>query len=248
MMNSMTRPRACALGGLVLLLTLAACGGEGGEAPPPAETTPPASEPAVAPPPSTPAPATAPAPTPTTPGATPASFRVQFETSKGNFVVQVDRAMAPNGADRFFQLVSEGFYDEVRFFRIIPNFMAQFGIHGDPNVTRRWRDQPIQDDPVVGSNTRGTVTFAMTAQPNSRTSQIFINLVDNARLDASGFAPFGRVVEGMEVVDQLYSGYGEGAPQGNGPAQAQAVSEGNAYLTRDFPLLDHVIRATIVGG
>ena len=189
-----------------------------------------------------------PTPAPAATPATPASFRVQFETNKGNFVVQVDRALAPNGVDRFHQLVSEGFYDEVRFFRVIPNFMVQFGIHGDPAVTARWRAQSIQDDPVVGSNTRGTVTFAMTSAPNSRTSQIFINLVDNARLDASGFAPFGRVVEGMDVVDQLYSGYGEGAPQGNGPAQQQAVSEGNAYLTRDFPLLDHVVRATIVGG
>lgn len=234
-----------------MLLLLAACGGDGGDAPPPAESTPPASEPAASEPAATPPATQTPAPAaaaPATPATTPASFRVQFETSKGNFVVQVDRAMAPNGADRFFQLVSEGFYDDVRFFRVIPNFMVQFGIHGDPAVTARWRTQPIQDDPVVGSNTRGTVTFAMTASPNSRTSQIFINLVDNARLDASGFAPFGRVIEGMEVVDQLYSGYGEGAPQGNGPAQQTVVSQGNAYLTRDFPLLDHVVRARLVGG
>ncbi|MSR20073.1 MAG: peptidylprolyl isomerase [Gemmatimonadetes bacterium] len=241
----MTRPRAHALGGWsIVLLLLAACGGEGGgDAPPPAESTPPAPEPAAAPP-ATPAPAAAAAPV----AGTPASFRVQFETTKGNFVVEVDRSLAPNGADRFHQLVSEGFYDDVRFFRVISGFMVQFGIHGDPAVTARWRASTIQDDPVVGSNTRGTVTFAMTGQPNSRTSQIFINLVDNARLDASGFAPFGRVVEGMDVVDQLYSGYGEGAPSGNGPAQGQAVSEGNAYLTRDFPLLDHVVRATLVGG
>ena len=240
----MIRPRSHALGRWsVVLLLLAACGGEGGETPPPAETAPPTPEPAAAPPAATEAP-----PTPAAAAETPVSFRVQFETSKGNFVVQVDRAMAPNGADRFYQLVSEGFYDDVRFFRVIPNFMVQFGIHGDPAVTARWRAQSIQDDPVVGSNTRGTVTFAMTAQPNSRTSQIFINLVDNARLDASGFAPFGRVVEGMDVVDQLYSGYGEGAPQGNGPAQQQVVSEGNPYLARAFPLLDHVVRATLVGG
>ncbi len=224
-------------------MVLAACGGEGGETPPPAESTPPAAEPTVPPP------ASEPAAAPATPAIleTPASFRVQFETSKGNFVVQVDRSQAPNGADRFYRLVSEGFYDDVRFFRVISGFMAQFGIHGDPAVTARWRAQPIQDDPVVGSNTRGTVTFAMTAQPNSRTSQIFINLVDNVNLDRSGFAPFGRVVEGMEVVDQLYSGYGEGAPQGNGPAQGQIVSQGNTYLTQSFPLLDHVIRARIIG-
>ena len=235
----MTRPRVQALGWSVALMLLAACGGDGGDAPPPAESTPPAPEPATAPP---PAPATPAVP------ATPESFRVQFETSKGNFVVQVDRAMAPNGADRFYQLVSEHFYDDVRFFRVISGFMAQFGIHGDPQVTARWRAQPIQDDPVAGSNTRGMVTFAMTGQPNSRTSQIFINLVDNVNLDASGFAPFGHVIEGMEIVDQLYSGYGEGAPRGSGPAQGQVVSQGNTYLERDFPLLDYVVRATIVGG
>lgn len=242
----MTRSRVRDLGVGLALILLAACGGEGGEAPPPAESTPPAAEPSAPPP--APEPAAAPA-TPATPATleTPASFRVQFETSKGNFVVQVDRSQAPNGADRFYRLVSEGFYDDVRFFRVISGFMAQFGIHGDPAVTARWRAQPIQDDPVVGSNTRGTVTFAMTAQPNSRTSQIFINLVDNVNLDRSGFAPFGRVVEGMEVVDQLHSGYGEGAPQGNGPAQGQIVSQGNAYLTQSFPLLDYVIRARIVG-
>ncbi|MEQ1855132.1 MAG: peptidylprolyl isomerase [Longimicrobiales bacterium] len=176
---------------------------------------------------------------------TPASYRVQFETSKGNFTVQVDRSQAPNGADRLYRLVSEGYYDEVRFFRVIAGFMAQFGISGDPAANTRWRSQPIQDDPVVGSNTRGTLTFAMTAQPNSRTTQVFINLVDNVNLDRSGFAPVGRVVEGMDVVDQLYSGYGEGAPQGNGPAQGQIVSQGNAYLAQSFPLLDHIIRARV---
>jgi peptidyl-prolyl cis-trans isomerase A (cyclophilin A) len=176
----------------------------------------------------------------------PASYRVQFETSKGNFVVQVDRSLAPNGADRFYRLVSEGFFDDVRFFRVIRGFMAQFGISGDPALNTRWRAQPIPDDPVVGSNTRGTITFAMTPQPNSRTTQVFINLVDNVNLDGLRFAPFGRVVEGMEVVDQLYSGYGEGAPQGQGPAQGQIVTQGNAYLTQSFPQLDHVIRARVV--
>jgi peptidyl-prolyl cis-trans isomerase A (cyclophilin A) len=176
----------------------------------------------------------------------PASYRVQFETSKGSFVIQVDRSMAPNGADRFFRLVSDGFFDEVRFFRVISGFMAQFGISGDPAANTRWRAQPIQDDPVVGSNTRGTITFAMTSQPNSRTTQVFINLVDNVNLDRSGFAPFGRVVEGMDVVDQLYAGYGEGAPQGRGPAQNLAVSQGNAYLTESFPQLDYIIRARVV--
>ncbi|MBM4183462.1 MAG: peptidylprolyl isomerase [Gemmatimonadetes bacterium] len=239
--------------GLGLAIVLAsACGGESGEAPPPAESTPAASEPAAAQEASpstssTPAPSGAPA-APSAPATleVPASYRIQFETSKGNFVVQVDRSSAPNGADRFFRLVTEGFYDDVRFFRVLSGFMAQFGINGDPEVTARWRAQPIQDDPVVGSNSRGTITFAKTNQANSRTSQVFINLVDNANLDGMGFAPFGRVVEGMDVVDQLYAGYGEGAPQGNGPAQGQIVSQGNAYLTQSFPLLDHVVRARVV--
>jgi peptidyl-prolyl cis-trans isomerase A (cyclophilin A) len=234
-------------------MLLAACGGEGaqtGEETPPAGAAPEASEPAAAPEPSTstsPTPAPAAEPAPATPAVleTPATYRVQFETSKGNFVVQVDRSLAPNGADRFYRLVTEGFYDDVRFFRVIAGFMAQFGISGDPAATARWRAQPIRDEPVVGSNARGTITFAMSSQPNSRTSQVFINLVDNVNLDGLGFAPFGRVVEGMEVVDQLYSGYGEGAPQGNGPAQGQIVSQGNAYLTQSFPLLDYVIRARI---
>jgi peptidyl-prolyl cis-trans isomerase A (cyclophilin A) len=221
-------------------MLLAACGGEGGETPPPPESPPPAAQPPAEPP------AATPPPSPAAPTTAPAQYRVRFETSKGNFVVEVDRSLAPNGADRFYQLVSEGFYDDVRFFRVMSGFMAQFGINGDPAVTARWRAMPIQDDPVRGSNTRGTVTFAMTQQRNSRTTQIFINLVDNVNLDASGFAPFGRVVEGMEVVDQLYSGYGEGAPRGAGPDQSRIVAEGNAYLTRDFPQLDYVMRATVV--
>ena len=173
-------------------------------------------------------------------------FRVRFETSKGDFVVEVDKSLAPNGADRFYQLVSENFFDEVRFFRVISGFMVQFGVNGDPAVTARWRAQPIQDDPVRGSNTRGTITFAMTSSPNSRSSQLFINLVDNRNLDASGFAPIGRVTEGMEIVDQLYAGYGEGAPRGNGPDQTTLVGQGNAYLAQSFPLLDYIERATIV--
>jgi peptidyl-prolyl cis-trans isomerase A (cyclophilin A) len=243
----MIRSRANRLGTSFAIMLLAACGGETGDAPPVPEGTPPAAEPTATP--ETPASTTpAPATAPTTPAVleTPASFRVQFETSKGNFVVQVERANAPNGVDRFFRLVNEGYYDDVRFFRVIPGFMAQFGMHGDPAVGARWRAQRIQDDPVVGSNTRGTITFA-TAGPNTRTTQLFINLVDNANLDGMGFAPFGRVVEGMEVVDQLYSGYGEGAPQGQGPSQGQIQSQGNAYLTQSFPLLDYIIRARIVG-
>jgi len=175
----------------------------------------------------------------------PDMYRARFETSKGDFVIEVHREWAPIGADRFYNLVNAGYYDDVRFFRVISGFMAQFGMHGDPLVTAQWRAAPIQDDPVVGSNTRGTVTFAMTGQPNSRTTQIFINFGNNTNLDGMGFAPFGEVVEGMEVVDQLYSGYGEGAPRGAGPDQGQIQGRGNEYLNADFPNLDYVIRATI---
>lgn len=220
-------------------MLLAACGGEGGEETPPAETPPPASQPATEPPPAA-------TPEPAAPATAPAMFQVRFETNEGDFVVEIDRSLAPNGADRFYQLVSQGFYTDVRFFRVIPGFMAQFGINGDPATTMRWNGNTIQDDPVRGSNTRGTITFAMTGQPNSRGTQLFINLVDNVNLDAMRFAPIGRVVEGMDVVDRLYSGYGEGAPRGNGPDQAQIRSQGNAYLTQNFPQLDYIERATIV--
>jgi peptidyl-prolyl cis-trans isomerase A (cyclophilin A) len=176
----------------------------------------------------------------------PDSYRVRFETTAGDFVVEVRRALSPNGADRFYNLVRNGYYEGVRFFRVIDGFMAQFGMHGDPQVTAAWRAAPIQDDPVAASNARGTVTFAMTGQPNSRTTQVFINYRDNSNLDAMGFAPFGEVVEGMDVVDQLHSGYGEGAPNGSGPSQAQIQSEGNEYLASEFPELDYIERATIV--
>jgi peptidyl-prolyl cis-trans isomerase A (cyclophilin A) len=176
----------------------------------------------------------------------PDAYRVRFETSAGDFVVQVQRSLSPNGADRFYNLVRNGFYDGVRFFRVIDGFMAQFGMHGDPQVTTAWRAAPIQDDPVAASNTRGMVTFAMTGQPNSRTTQVFINYRDNSNLDAMGFAPFGEVVEGMDVVDQLHSGYGEGAPNGSGPSQAQIQAQGNEYLEQEFPELDYIESATIV--
>lgn len=175
----------------------------------------------------------------------PERFRVRFETSKGDFVLEVMRDWAPIGADRFYNLVRHGYYDGVRFFRVVDGFMAQLGIHGDPRVSEAWAGARIYDDPVVGSNQRGTISFAM-AGPNTRTTQVFINFVDNSRLDGGGFAPFGRVVEGMAVVDELYSGYGEGAPRGRGPEQARIRAEGNAYLERDFPELDYVRRAVIV--
>jgi peptidyl-prolyl cis-trans isomerase A (cyclophilin A) len=175
----------------------------------------------------------------------PGTFRARFETTKGDFVIEVQRDWAPLGADRFYNLVRSGYFDGVRFFRVISGFMAQFGIHGDPQVAAVWRDREIADDPVRQSNTRGMVSFA-TRGANTRTTQFFINYGDNSRLDGAGFAPFGRVVEGMDVVDGLYAEYGEGAPGGLGPDQGRIQGEGNAYLEREFPKLDYVRRAAVV--
>ena len=178
----------------------------------------------------------------------PEKYRVLFSTSKGDFTVEVTRDWAPRGADRFLELVKSGFYNDARFFRVIRSprpFMAQFGIAGDPAVTAKWTDANLQDDPVKQQNTRGRITFA-TAGPNTRTTQLFINYADNSRLDSQGFTPFGEVISGMEVVDQLYADYGEGAPGGNGPDQGRIEKEGNAYLTKDFPNLDYIKTATIV--
>ena len=174
----------------------------------------------------------------------PASYKVKFDTSKGVFVLQVTRAWAPKGADRFYNLVKNGFYDNARFFRVISGFMVQFGIHADPKVSAVWREARIPDDPVKQSNKRGLITFA-TAGPNTRTTQVFINFGDNGALDRQGFAPFGQVVSGMNVVDALFAGYGEGAPSGQGPEQGRIQREGNAYLTRDFAKLDYIKKATI---
>jgi peptidyl-prolyl cis-trans isomerase A (cyclophilin A) len=174
----------------------------------------------------------------------PAVYKVNVETSKGPFVLEIHRDWAPLGADRFYNLVKNGFYDNDRFFRVISGFMVQFGINGDPKVSAVWREAKINDDPVRQSNSRGMITFA-TAGPNTRTTQVFINFADNAALDRMGFAPFGRVVSGMNVVDALYSGYGEAAPQGNGPNQQRIQSQGNAYLTHDFDKLDYIKKATI---
>jgi peptidyl-prolyl cis-trans isomerase A (cyclophilin A) len=176
----------------------------------------------------------------------PPTYRARFETSTGEFVVEVQRAWAPLGADRFYNLVANGFYDGARFFRVVPGFVVQFGIPGEPALSAAWAEARIADDPVRESNLRGRVTFA-TAGPNTRTSQVFINLADNPGLDRMGFAAFGTVVEGMEVVDNLYAGYGEGAPMGGGPDQARIRTEGNVYLEAEFPRLDYVVRATIVG-
>ena len=174
----------------------------------------------------------------------PATFKANFDTSKGTFVIEVHRDWAPIGADRFYNLVKNGFFDDVRFFRVISGFMAQFGIHGTPGVQSAWRGANLKDDPVRQSNKRGTVTFA-TAGPNTRTTQFFINFGDNAGLDKQGFAPFGEVVSGMAVVDKLNAEYGEGAPRGKGPDQGRLQSEGNAYLNKEFPKLDYIKSATI---
>jgi peptidyl-prolyl cis-trans isomerase A (cyclophilin A) len=174
----------------------------------------------------------------------PATYRVDFDTSKGPFVIEVHRDWAPNGADRFYNLVKNGFYDNARFFRVIQGFMVQFGINGDPKISAVWREARIKDDPVRISNKRTFVTCA-TAGPNTRTTQVFINYGDNRNLDEMGFAPFGQVVSGMKVVDALYSGYGEGAPQGRGPEQGRLQAEGNQYLARGFANLDYIKKATL---
>ena len=173
------------------------------------------------------------------PQSPPAEYRVRFETSKGDVVVRVVRAWAPLGADRFRELVASGFYDGARFFRVVPNFVVQFGIAGDPALTKKWDKTEIQDDPVTQSNTRGRLTFA-TSGPNTRTNQLFINLKDNVRLDKMGFSAFGEVVEGMTVVEELYSGDREK------PDQDRIEKEGNAYLLREFPKLDFITTARIV--
>ncbi len=175
----------------------------------------------------------------------PPTFNVLFQTSAGDFVVEVHRDWAPNGADRFYNLVKNGFYDGCRFFRVLSGFMAQVGMNGDPAIQQVWSRANIPDDPVKQSNKRGYVTFAQAPTPNSRSTQIFINYGDNGSLDKDRFAPFGRVTKGMDVVDKLYSGYGEGAPGGSGPSQATIVMQGNAYLSKEFPKLDYIKKATI---
>jgi len=175
----------------------------------------------------------------------PATFKAKFTTTKGDFVVEVTRAWAPLGADRFYNLVKNHFFDGAAFFRVLPGFVAQFGLSAKPEVSRVWASATIKDDPVTQSNLQGFLTFA-TAGANTRTTQLFINLANNQNLDGMGFAPFGKVVEGMEVVQQFYSGYGEGAPGGNGPEQGKITNEGKAYLDKSFPLLDSIKTAVIV--
>ena len=170
----------------------------------------------------------------------PEKFRVKFETTKGDFVIDVTRAWAPVGADHFHASVTSGFYDDCRFFRVVPNFMVQFGLNGDPKLQSKWGDTQLKDDPVKESNKRGFVTYAKTGRPNSRSTQLFINFGNNARLDRDGFAPFGKVSEGMEVVDKLNAEYAEQ------PDQGAIKSDGNAYLKGQFPRLDFIKKATVL--
>lgn len=229
---------------MAAILLIGGCANQGGD-----QSAAPSPEPAVS---RKPAPAPAPAakktsvaPTPENATATaPAKFKVRFKTTKGDVIIEVTRAWAPRGADRFYNLVKIGYFSEVAFFRVIPGFMAQFGIHGDPAISAKWQAAKIQDDPVKTSNKRGYLTFAM-AGPNTRTVQFFISYRDNSSLDSQGFSPFGRVVTGMDVIDSVYSGYGEGAPSGRGPAQGSVQTQGNTYLKKSFPKLDYIVSASL---
>jgi len=169
----------------------------------------------------------------------PESFQAKLTTTKGDVIIQVTRSWAPLGADRFYNLVRAGFFSDAAFFRVLPGFMAQFGLSARPDVSQAWVQAKIADDPVTQNNTRGRITFA-TAGPNTRTTQLFINYADNSRLDASGFAPFGEVIQGMDAVDRIYSGYGEQ------PNQGSIRAEGKAYLESNFPMLDKIVSAAIV--
>ena len=240
---------------VTLALTLSALSCERTEEPQPEAQSQPAPSPAEPAPKPEPAPAATPSASPAPPPApvnpallkpkaarakAPAKFKVKFTTTKGDFVVEVTRAWAPIGADRFYNLVKLGFYDSVGFFRVVPNFVVQFGIHGDPKVAAAWREARIKDDRKgKQSNERGTVTYAK-GGPDSRTTQLFINYKDNPNLDNMGFPPFGKVIKGMDVVDSINNEYQER------PDQQTIQSEGNAYLQRDFPRLDYVKSATLI--
>jgi peptidyl-prolyl cis-trans isomerase A (cyclophilin A) len=177
----------------------------------------------------------------------PATYQVKFTTTKGDFVITVTRAWSPLGADRFYNLARHHFFDNTSFFRVLKGFVVQWGISAYPPVTAAWEHAPIKDDPVVQSNLRGFVTYAKTGDPDTRTTEVFINLNDNQRLDSmGGFAPFGQVTEGMDVVDALYSGYGEGAPSGQGPEQDKIEKLGKSYLDKSFDKLDSIKTATLI--
>jgi peptidyl-prolyl cis-trans isomerase A (cyclophilin A) len=217
--------------------------------PPPRERTPPTTPTTPTPPPSVPQPSGPVDPRLLNPAAlnarAPETFAVELTTTEGPIVIDVRRAWSPNGADRFYNLVQAGYYTDIAWFRVISGFMAQCGIHGRPEVNRAWQRATIDDDPPAGQhNTRGMVSFAM-GGPNTRTSQFFISLVDNSRLDSMGFTPFGHVRD-MAVVDRLNAVYGEGAPGGRGPEQGRIQSEGNTYLRAQFPELDYILSARVL--
>lgn len=174
----------------------------------------------------------------------PEEFTVRFVTTQGEIAVKVTRAWAPRGADRFYNLAKHHFYDGAAFFRVLSGFVVQFGLSPYPQVSAAWESATIKDDPVTKSNTRGMITFA-TGGPNTRTTQVFINLGNNARLDSDGFSPFGEVTEGMDVIEKLYGGYGEGAPRGRGPDQGLIQTKGSAYLEKDFPKLDKILSTKV---
>jgi peptidyl-prolyl cis-trans isomerase A (cyclophilin A) len=180
-----------------------------------------------------------------TQGEAPETFKAKFITSEGDFVVEFHKEWAPIGANRAYNLIKADFYDGIAFFRVVQGFMAQFGIHANPKVSEAWKDATIEDDPVKKSNTRGMVSFAKRPQPNTRLTHLFINYGDNSALDEQGFAPVGKVVEGMEVVDKLYSGYGGGPP--TGPSQGTLTAQGNPYLQKEFPELDYIKDVVILG-
>ncbi len=181
---------------------------------------------------------------PALPAEMPEVWRARFQTTQGPFVIEVQKAWAPKGAERFWKLVTSRFFDDSRFYRVRPGFIVQFGLAGDPSVQSLWNTAPLADDPRRGSNVRGTVSFAQSG-PGSRRTQVFVNLKDNLRLDRDGFVPFGRVIEGMEVFDKLYAGYGEWSPPGRGPEAARIQTQGNRYLDAQFPRLDRILRAAV---
>ncbi len=175
----------------------------------------------------------------------PDKFRVKFDTNQGTFVVEVTKEWAPRGATRFYNLVKNGYYNDTRFYRVVNQFMAQVGVSGDPAINSVWRNARIVDDPRKQSNERSYVAFAQGGTPNTRTTQIFVNMGDNKVLDSANFAPFGKVVSGMNVIEKLYSGYGDGPPKGKGPDQSKIQTEGNEYLMKNFPKLDYIKTATL---
>jgi peptidyl-prolyl cis-trans isomerase A (cyclophilin A) len=179
------------------------------------------------------------------PAEAPPVFKVQFQTTKGMFLLEVTKAWAPKGADRFYKLVNDKFYDGARFYRVRPKFVVQWGISKEPKLNELWKQLRLKDDPVKETNARGTIAFA-TDGPDTRTTEVFINLVDNPQLDKRGFSPFGKVVEGMNVVDEFFSGYGEVQPRGGGVDPNKYMAEGDKYIERSFPNLDGIISARVV--